>query len=441
MERDQNAARTRRGLESRVDSGLSVGDICYGFTSSPTQERIQGGRVVPSHFKISIDSEQASVVNLIYDLHIKGLGQSAIAKELNRRQIPSTPRGQKITGKKINWSSSTIRKILTNPKYIGHWIWGRTKTIYNPITKKKERKAIPKDKWLAHLDSKDIRSDLVIVSLAKWNKVQDRFAESKRKYQESTDRTKTMRACKNVGSKGSTLLAGILRCDECGAPLLQITKKYYGCYTYHRKDPTKCSNKRMLNQNKIEQQITKVLTQTLSNRDVLESATTILNEKIKARLKIAPEELKSLDRKKIETKREIQNLLKFVTQHGNSSHTVKDSLSDKEAELSSIEQQILTLKSAQTDKLLLTPFALKEEFKRLTEHFESDPVMANAALRKMIPNGLLCRSEGNTTKKNLNQNNSKWRVTGEIAISCNYPSEAESTPLIKPNLIGMSTSF
>jgi DNA invertase Pin-like site-specific DNA recombinase len=178
MERENIGLKTRRGLEARADKGLSCGDICFGFISVPTETRNRGGLIIPSHFKPEIELEQARTVNFIYDEYLKGVGLSAIAKQLNKNLIPSPTRGQKITGKKYNWNCSTIRKILTNPKYIGQWDWGRTKSLFNPITDKKVKRDVPKDQWV----NRAYREDLVIISKDKWDRVQKRFTAAAVKY-------------------------------------------------------------------------------------------------------------------------------------------------------------------------------------------------------------------------------------------------------------------
>ncbi|HET6924383.1 MAG TPA: recombinase family protein, partial [Candidatus Saccharimonadales bacterium] len=82
-----------------------------------------------------IDPETAPVVQLIYDLLVaNGRSLRFIAAELERRGIP-TPgqvlldRGQLAKGRTVSsiWRLSTLRRILTNPAYIGkHTGWRHT---------------------------------------------------------------------------------------------------------------------------------------------------------------------------------------------------------------------------------------------------------------------------------------------------------------------------
>lgn len=73
--------------------------------------------------KMSIISEEAKVVKDIFTMTINGMGTYLIAKELNRRNIP-TKKGSK-------WHGSTVRGILQNEKYTGDVIFQKTYTDEN----------------------------------------------------------------------------------------------------------------------------------------------------------------------------------------------------------------------------------------------------------------------------------------------------------------------
>jgi DNA invertase Pin-like site-specific DNA recombinase len=416
---DIHAKRTRRGQEARVLSGYSTGDICFAYYSEATQIQKIGSVEVKSHFKIYTNAEEAKVVNLIFDLKIKGLGLSAIAKELNKRQIPSTSRGQKITGREVNWSSSLVRKILTREKYIGIWNWGKTTKLLHPDSDKFIKQNQPKDRWLAHFEGAEIREDLAIVPIEKWKTVQQLFAETATKFKESRNKMEGARGAKNIGSKSGTLLAGVLICGECGSQMLQITGQkggFYGCYMNHRKDKTRCGNNRLLSRKKAEAKIADLLKSIFLQQSYLEAATKRSNEIIKARLRAAPEEIKALELKKRDAEREIQNLIKFVSVHGDASATLKETLISREGELAFLSNRIKTLKTANVDKLLLTPFALRAKFEKLAEYFERDPVLGNAYIKQLLPQGLKCNPAQKTFKKNHNQRNSFWSVAGCMII-------------------------
>lgn len=416
MGNEIHAKRTRVGQVSRVVEGLSAGDICFGYRSRPTKTRSRGGYEIPSHFEIDVHLEEARSVVLMFDLRIKGLGFAAIAKEFNRRGIPSSQRAQKISGKKINWSQNTIRKMLQSKKYIGQWTWGRSTRILNPETKKLERHDQTREKWVSHHEGEKIRDDLIIIDQERWSKAQAMFKVRTKKETTPTDKWATAREKKTHGIKSNALLAGLLKCGECGSNMLQITGRkggFFGCFVHHRKDRSKCSNRRTISRRKIESAVAAELKIVLLDEYNLNLATKLINKKIKDRLSVTPEEIRSLIRDKHQIEKEIRNFTKFVME-GDSSASIRDGLREAEDRAQVIDSRLKALQAARIENLLVTPAAMRERIEGLTGILESDPVLANAALRKLIPGGLTCSPQATSSKKNLNQNNSKWTITGDL---------------------------
>ena len=68
-----------------------------------------------------VDSEQAEVVHLIFDLYLSGYSILKIIRELHARGIPSP------TGKET-WYKRSIETMLTNVKYVGSTVALKTTT-------------------------------------------------------------------------------------------------------------------------------------------------------------------------------------------------------------------------------------------------------------------------------------------------------------------------
>jgi site-specific DNA recombinase len=79
---------------------------CFGYQHDENGELI-------------IDEGQAEVVRLIYDLYLSGKSIVSIIRELEKKSIKS-PQG------KDTWSKRAIQTVLTNEKYIGHVLLGKT---------------------------------------------------------------------------------------------------------------------------------------------------------------------------------------------------------------------------------------------------------------------------------------------------------------------------
>lgn len=98
------------GLKRRFMSGKSklYSRKCFGYKHNEDGELV-------------IDEEQAEVVCTIFDLYLSGHSVVLIIRELEKRNMKS-PQG------KDRWSKHVIQRILTNEKYIGHVLLGKTCT-------------------------------------------------------------------------------------------------------------------------------------------------------------------------------------------------------------------------------------------------------------------------------------------------------------------------
>jgi hypothetical protein len=317
-----------------------------------------------------------------------------------------------------NWSQTTVRKILTREKYIGIWEWGKTTRILNPDTDSYEKRQQPRNLWVKHHQGKDIRQDLIIIDIDTWVKVQKTIAiREYLKKKEDADSFSYARASKVIGSKYESLLAGILKCSECGSNMLQITGRrggYYGCFTHHRKNKEVCKNKFLIHRLKLERFVVDKVKEILLSEQNIQLAVNIINKKINQRLRSVPVEISQLQQRRNEIQRKVRNLMNFIEQGADSAELVKVNLGEREIELRYTEEQIRLLQVAESDKVLVTVFSIRKHFENLTELFEKDPALANAALRKLFLNGLVFVQQSRTEKSNFNQNNSKWMVMGAL---------------------------
>ena len=93
--------RTRRGMEGLALAGRPTGGRCYGYTATG-----------------AIDPAEAPVVRRMFELAAGGASRAAIARELTYQGIPA-PRGGP-------WRPSSVGAMLSNPRYQGKVLWGRT---------------------------------------------------------------------------------------------------------------------------------------------------------------------------------------------------------------------------------------------------------------------------------------------------------------------------
>src|SRR5574344_2496566 len=109
--------------------------------------------------KLVVDPIASEIVKDIFDLYLKGMGFTGIAKYLNEKKIPSPSLYKYQKGIKLNvisnrpreqikWSTNAIKTILTNELYLGHLIQGKRTTVSyknHKIKKKNEKDWVRKE--------------------------------------------------------------------------------------------------------------------------------------------------------------------------------------------------------------------------------------------------------------------------------------------------------
>lgn len=191
------ADKTHRGLTGKALAGKSAGGLPYGYRVSAVGER-------------AIDEAQAEVVRRVFAEYLSGMTARAIAAGLNRDKVPSARGG--------TWAMTAIHGdtrrgigMLVNPIYVGRPIWNRSRWVKHPETGRRVRQERPQAEWV-----RQEHPELAIVSEATWQAVQAR-----------------LRGCSApTGSAGRPmrhLLSGLLRCGQCGGPLVVVDAYNYGC--------------------------------------------------------------------------------------------------------------------------------------------------------------------------------------------------------------------
>jgi site-specific DNA recombinase len=117
--------RTRRGMVRRIQAGHPGGGVVplgYRYHAEP-----HGGRW-------EMDEDEAALVKRIFALCLSGLSTRKIATQLTAARVP-TPSQRHAEGRTDHkpplgvWSHPTVRRILTNPAYMGQAVWGRHQNV------------------------------------------------------------------------------------------------------------------------------------------------------------------------------------------------------------------------------------------------------------------------------------------------------------------------
>jgi len=163
--------------------------------------------------KLEVEPSEAVIVRKIFEEYISGIGAKEIAKRLNTE-------GKLNRGKL--WTNNTILRILKNEIYYGCYIFNRRSS--------RTKQLKPREEWVVVENFCE-----PIVSKHLWKKANERLSS----------------ADKPARHRSNLLLAGILRCGHCGAPMVSDKGKgrsgrvytYYQCQTY--KKSGECRNMRI----------------------------------------------------------------------------------------------------------------------------------------------------------------------------------------------------
>ena len=122
------SANVKKGLKMKMSRGEFVGfSGCLGYDW------------IPETKSIVVNKDEAKIVKYIFDRYVSGIGCDTIAKELEARGY-KTKRGQ------AKWCGSTVMGIVTNEKYVGDVLFGKTFTA-DPIKKRRLKNYGEEDKF------------------------------------------------------------------------------------------------------------------------------------------------------------------------------------------------------------------------------------------------------------------------------------------------------
>ena len=136
------------GIEMKMKRGEMVGyNGAYGYDYNKEEKTL------------TINKEEAPIVEYIYNRYCKGIGTKTIAKELTKMKVLS-PKGYE------KWNDNTVLGIIKNPIYKGDLLMGKTYTT-DPITHKRVRNYGEKNQYYVKNHHEAIISEEI------WNKAQE----------------------------------------------------------------------------------------------------------------------------------------------------------------------------------------------------------------------------------------------------------------------------
>ena len=219
LEREIDSERVAADMYHRALSGKWTGGVVpLGYTTKGKLIREfiekdmkedealrEANKIAPEKGKLYVVKEEAKLVKKIYELYLEFKSLRKVTHELNKQGI-KTPYGE-------TWAASSIRRILTNPTYIGKIWYGKRKT---DLATGKLKQVKPELWKIAKGEHEAIISEEV------FNRVQKLLRQ---RYMKPTKATQFY------------LLSGLLKCGLCGGSMFGYVcfkKKYGKEYFYYR---------------------------------------------------------------------------------------------------------------------------------------------------------------------------------------------------------------
>lgn len=347
---------THRGLSGRAMAGASAGGLPYGYAVAETGHR-------------SIREDEAAIVRLIFAEYAAGVPPRAIAAALNRDRVPS-PRGS-------TWTMNAIRAdlrrgigILGNPIYIGQQVWNRSHWVKDPETGRRTRRERPEDEWIV----RDVPS-LAIVDRALWDAVQARVRGIKHA------------SPAGKGRPARHVLSGILRCGECGGPMVVVDRYRYGCA--RAKDRGTCSSRLRFSRLDAEHALLAGVRAELNTPEAFAA----FQRAAAAKMRRHAPDMDALKRRLAEVEREHGNVLAAI-RAGIITPSTKAELERLERGVVDAKRAIAAAEQLQPAKIL--PRA-REVWTRMLDRLADvrDKPAAREALRTLVGNSIVVRANEN----------------------------------------------
>ncbi|AMV40937.1 recombinase family protein [Planctomyces sp. SH-PL62] len=214
------AAHIHAAHEAMFDQGLVHGAVTYGYRGREVGEGrgVRKGRPLREY---EIDPEAAPWILRAFEWYAReGLSIGEVVRRLNAE--PRAPRNPRLLA---GWDHAAVRRMLGNPRYRGHWMYGETKAVCHPgkaSTAHVRRDAPLKSARLEHL--RIVPEDLWLRARARLAEGDRRAAGRKPRDGDHRSRPRALAGLFHCGAHGRRMQAGgghgkMLICKDCmGTP-------------------------------------------------------------------------------------------------------------------------------------------------------------------------------------------------------------------------------
>jgi DNA invertase Pin-like site-specific DNA recombinase len=387
---DDLREKTHRGLAGRVARGMSAGGRIFGYRTAPVADENGDTRRHSAPARFEIEPGEAAIVRRIFADHARGQSLAAVAHALNREGVPFPAKDTKRGPARRGWAVSTIQVILHNEKYVGVWIWNKTRYVKDPDTGRRRPVARPEVEW-----TRQERPDLRIIDPDLWRATQERLALVEKSFGVGPGRPP--RGGAHV-AYSRHLLSGLVRCGYCGARMITQTATrrkgadvyrygWYRCGFAKDKGPAVCTHRTGYRQDRLERALLDKFREAM-RPEIVDAVVAEANVQIKAafqRTHARPDEIRA---EILRLEGRAGNLVRFVA-NGDTSPMVRKELETLEAELVGLRVELAEIGTA--DRLAQPQVHrtwVMAKLERLDHLLRTDPARARVEIAKHLDGDL-----------------------------------------------------
>lgn len=290
------ADKTRRDLMGVVARGGIPGGRCYGYDVATTAKR-------------TINEAEADIVRRIYREYAEGRSPRAICRDLNADGIPA-PRGSCWRISTLIGNPARLNGTLNNPIYVGRPAFNRQRFLKNPETGKREARPNPPEQWIfeEHPGLRIVSDDLAAAVVAQ--------------------RTKNGNGPLAKTRHPKTLLSGLVRCEECGAPMSKAGL-YFRCIA--QMNSGTCRNGRGVRVDRLENMVLDAIEAAITNEGVIARMAARFHQELAWLEEMDRMNAETAARASAETERKIANIVRAI-EEGTATPALKARLAELEAQ-------------------------------------------------------------------------------------------------------------
>ena len=247
--------------------------VKFGFKRSIEKGRVLGNNAIwgyeKDNCKLKMNEDEAKIVKRIYEIYASGdIGIRKVGKKLEEEGI--------LTKKGETFAYSTIKNILTNPKYKGCYCGKKTEVI---DFMSKERIEIPKEEWITYKAEENIVPQIVNDDI--WQKCNEIMEKRSNKYTGTGDRWNNQYQYSNL-----------LICTNDGKKFWRrkhrptAKEEFWICSEYAKNGLKNCNNHTYIG----TEELNSILSEFFS--ELLEKKSMILKEMLKANSRLDKKDFK-----------------------------------------------------------------------------------------------------------------------------------------------------